>query len=130
LESGDCQEIYKQKEILVFMALIKPADGVIFAKDELENEFNSFSEGDWLKKAISRAIDDLNYNVFCGRKITKKLIPKTYVQKYGIDNLWWYGLPNAWRLVYSVLTPSNEEILCMIVEWFDHKDYERRFGYG
>ena len=54
--------------------------------------------------------------------------PKEYIRKYSIDNLLWYPLPNAWRLVYSVF--SNEgELIVMIVEYFDHKEYERRFGY-
>ena len=33
------------------MSFSKPADGVTFAEDELENAFNSLNEEDWLKKA-------------------------------------------------------------------------------
>lgn len=111
------------------MRLQKSADGVIFADDKVEEDFNSLSEDDWLKKAIQKAIDDLKDNVFCGERIRQRQIPKEYIKKYGIDNLWWYPLPNAWRLVYSVITPSNVEILALIVEYFSHKGYERRFKY-
>jgi len=111
------------------MRLIKPADGVIFVDDKIEIMFNSLQEDNWLKRAIRRAIDDFKYNAFCGERIRKKLIPKEYLRKYEIDNLLWYSLPNAWRLVYSILTPSEDEILVAIVEYFDHKTYERRFGY-
>lgn len=57
----------------------------------------------------------------------KKLIPKDY-KKYGIDNLWKYDLPNGWRLMYSV---ANDEvkIISIVLEWLDHKNYEKRFGY-
>ena len=113
----------------MFMGFIKPADGVIFADDKLESAFNSLEENDWLKKAIQKAIKDLTENIFCGDRIKKELIPKEYLQKYGIDNLWWYPLPNAWRLVYSVFTPSNVEILAVIIDYSNHKDYERKFGY-
>ncbi|MBU0760433.1 MAG: hypothetical protein KJ600_04725 [Nanoarchaeota archaeon] len=107
----------------------KPADGVVFADDKIEGAFNSLREDDWLKRAIQRAIDDLKINVFCGERIPKKQIPKEYIQKHGIDNLWRYSLPNAWRLIYSVIAPSNVEILAVILEYFNHKNYERRFRY-
>lgn len=110
------------------MRLYKPADEVIFANEKIEKAFNSLKEDDWLKKAILRTIADLKENAFCGERIKKELIPKEYIKKYGIDNLLWYPLPNAWRLVYSVFA-TDKKITAMIVEYFDHKNYERRFGY-
>ena len=111
------------------MKLQKKADAVIFADRKLENAFESLPENDWLKKSINKAIEKLKENIFAGENIPKKLIPKEYKNKYGIDNLWWYPLPNGWRLIYSILTPSNFEILAVILEYFDHKNYERRFNY-
>ena len=109
------------------MRLSKPADRVIFADQKIEDEFNSLAD-DWLKKAILRAIADFKENAFCGERIKKERIPKVYVQKYGIDNLLWYPLPDGWRLVYTVFSDDNL-LIAMIVEYFDHKNYERRFGY-
>jgi hypothetical protein len=43
--------------------------------------------------------------------------------------LWWYPLSDAWRLVYSVVTPTNVEVLAVIIDYYNHKDYERKFGY-
>ncbi len=110
------------------MRLIKQADGVLFADDKTEEAFNFLSEEDWLKKALKRVIVNLKENVFSGEKIRKKLIPKEYIQKYNIDNLFWYKLPKGWRLVYSVVG-NNIEVLAIIIEYFDHKNYERRFSY-
>ncbi len=58
----------------------------------------------------------------------KRLIPKHYIKRYGIDNLWKYDLPKGWRLLYSI---AREEILivAIILEWLSHPEYERRFGY-
>ena len=39
-----------------------------------------------------------------------------------------YDLPKGWRLIYSV-TRKGVEVLSIILEWFDHKNYERRFKY-
>lgn len=112
------------------MRLQRRADGVVFADDKIEKAFYSLSEEDWLKKALRKAIDDLKENVFAGENIPKRLIPKEYVKKYQVDNLWWFPLPNGWRLIYSILTPSNVEILAVVLEYFNHKNYAKRFGYG
>ena len=109
--------------------LSKPADKIVFADDKLEQAFLFLSEQDWLKKAIQKTIDNLEQNAFYGQPISKKLIPKEYIKKYNIDNLWWVSLPNAWRLVYSVMGVNNIEILAIIIDYFDHKIYERKFQY-
>lgn len=109
--------------------LFKPANGIVFAEFSLEKAFGELAENSPLKKSIRKAIEHLKNNVFAGENISKDKIPKEYIQKYKIDNLWWYPLIDAWRLVYSVVTPSNIEILGVIIEYFNHKDYERRFHY-
>jgi len=37
---------------------------------------------------LNRAFDNLSNDPFCGIQIPKKQIPKIYIKKYGIDNLW------------------------------------------
>ena len=108
--------------------MIKPSK-VKFISEKLQNNFNSLSDDDPIKKSIKRAIKDLQDNAFFGIQFPKKLIPKAYIQKYEITNLWKYDLPDGWRLVYSIITPNKVEILAVILEWFDHKNYERKFKY-
>ncbi len=104
---------------------------VYFADDKLKEAYEKLEEGKFedrrLYEFINRAISDLKEDAFAGSQIQKKLIPKEYL-KYGIDNLWKYDLPNGWRLMYSV---ANDEvkIISILLEWLDHKNYERRFGY-
>jgi len=60
--------------------------------------------------------------------LNKKLIPRRYITKYGINNLYKYDLPNAWRLLYS-LGKEGIEIIAVILEWCPHKEYEKLFHY-
>ena len=110
------------------MRILKPS-AVIFADEKIEKEFNNLPDNDEIKKYVRRAMDDIKQNAFCGIPIPKRLIPKIYVQKYKINNLWKYDLPDGWRLIYSITTPNKVEILAMILEWFSHPEYERRFNY-
>lgn len=103
-----------------------------FAEEKLKESLNKLKESKTEDKKlyewINRALDDLEENAFCGIQIAKRLIPKVYIQKYEIDNLWKYDLPRGWRLLYSVA--NNEvRVLSIILEWMDHKDYERRLKY-
>jgi Txe/YoeB family toxin of Txe-Axe toxin-antitoxin module len=102
---------------------------VIFATESLEKSFNNLEGSDELKKFLIRAIKDLEKNAFSGIQIPKRLIPKEYIQKYKINNLWKYNLPNGWRLIYSVITPNKVELMSVILEWFNHKEYKRRMKY-
>ncbi len=103
-----------------------------FADEKIQISFeelkNSKTEDQRLYKWISKAFEDLEEDAFCGVRIQKRLIPKVYIQRYSIDNLWKYDLPGGWRLFYSV---ANNEInvISIILEWMDHKNYEKRFGY-
>jgi Txe/YoeB family toxin of Txe-Axe toxin-antitoxin module len=105
---------------------------VVFAdkkvKEAYEKLKDSKTEDKHLYKWLNRAFDDLDENAFCGIQIPKKLIPKEYLKKYKIDNLWKYDLPKAWRLMYAV---ARDEIIIIsiILEWLPHKVYEKRFKY-
>ena len=105
---------------------------VVFADKDLENKFEKLKYGTGeerkLYKFIKRAIEDLKQDPTCGTKIPKDRWPHIYIRKYGITNLWKYDLPNAWRLIYTIMA-DKIIILSVILEWFSHKDYERRFGY-
>jgi Txe/YoeB family toxin of Txe-Axe toxin-antitoxin module len=103
---------------------------VAFQDKKLLKSYNSLKknkEHENLFKWINRAIDDLKESPSCGIKISKKLWPKEY-KKYKINNLWKYNMPNAWRLIYTI-RENKVEIISIILEWMDHKEYEKRFRY-
>jgi len=105
---------------------------VTFGEKKIEKEFEELKEGKFEDKQlynfIDRAIKDLKSNPMCGTKIPKNLWPQEYIQEYEITNLWKYDLPNGWRLIYTIQT-NEVMILNVILEWFNHKDYERKFKY-
>jgi len=94
-----------------------------------ENAFNSLTENDPTKKALIKAIKDIKENCYCGRNVKKKLIPKKLVEKHGINSLWIYNLPSAWRLLYSLTNSGEIELIAVVLDWMSHKDYERLFGF-
>lgn len=105
------------------------ASKVVFISDDLEKSFNELPEDDFLKKSIKQAILNLRENAFYGIHVPKRLIPRGYIQKWGIKNLWKYDLPRGWRLMYTVTADNEVDLISAILEWCNHKDYERRFKY-
>ena len=105
---------------------------VVFVDDETKESFDKLKSGKFedkqLYESINRALDDLKINPFAGIRTPKKLWPKEYIQKYLINNLWKYDLPNGWRLIYTI-KGAEVEIIAVILEWLEHKDYDRKFHY-
>lgn len=106
---------------------------VVFADSRTKKAFESLktttTEDKKLYDSLVEAFEELEKNAFSGIQIQKRLIPKEYIRKFGkLDNLWKYNLPDGWRLMYTV-KKDNVLILSIILEWLDHKNYERRLKY-
>ena len=103
-----------------------------FADEKIKEAFYKLENGDdqerELFKIINQALDNIEENAFSGIQIPKKLVPKEYTQKYDITNLWKYDLPKGWRIIYSIVR-DEVVVVSLVLEWFDHKNYERRFNY-
>lgn len=105
---------------------------VAFISKKLKEDYENLNAGKFedkeLRLSIEKTILELKLNPFSGIKIQKKLWPKDYVKNYQITNLYKQDLPNAYRLIYTIKT---DELIIMniILEWFDHKNYEKRFKY-
>ena len=106
--------------------------GIAFIDPSLKKAFEELKSGKYeeqqLAGFLNRAIEDLMQNPLCGIRIPSDQWPKEYIQKYRINNLRKYDLPNGWRLLYTI--KGNEiEIISILIEWISHKGYERKFGY-
>jgi len=106
------------------MAILKYADESI--KKDLINLEKRDSE---LYRHIKNAFRNIQEDPVCGIKIPVRLIPKSWKQKYFINNLYKYNLPNAWRLLYSLIG-DKIEIIAIILGCYNHKDYNRLFNYN
>ncbi len=100
---------------------------VAFIDEKLKTAYEEIKDKKLLKY-LQRAIDDLKKDPFAGIKIPRKLWPKEYIKKYNVKNLWKYNLPDGWRIIYTLKT-NEIEIISIILEWFTHKEYEKRFKY-
>ena len=107
---------------------MKKPSRAVFVNDKLESNFNSLKEDDPIKKALIKAIKKLKQNAFAGIQVPKRLIPKEYIKKYKINNLWKYDLCRGWRLLYTIAV-DEVELISAILEGFDHKEYEKRMKY-
>lgn len=101
---------------------------VKFADNSLNENLKKLKTGSndekELYELIVSGIKQLKENPLNSIIIKKKQIPKTYIQNYGVDNLRMIKLNRNWRLIYTIA--SNEvQILSIVLEWMDHKNYEK-----
>jgi hypothetical protein len=105
---------------------------VRFADARLKEAFCELKDGKGeekeVYKLVDKAIAKLMQNPFIGERVEKHLIPRCYIQKYGIGNLRKYNLNKSWRLIYTIIG-EDLLIISVILEWMNHKQYERRFNY-
>jgi len=107
---------------------------VYFADDDVRAKWtliqsSTKSEDRHLHTLLNKVFDKIAENAFSGTQIPKRQIPKEYHHKYGpLYNLWKMNISRKWRLIYTVAT-DDEGTISVIIEWMDHTEYERRFGY-
>lgn len=80
--------------------------------------------------AITKKIEIIKSNPHYGNPIAKKLIPKEYIERYEISNLFRIELPNYWRMLYSLIDGETKiEIIAFVIDVLDHSSYNKKFGY-
>lgn len=78
--------------------------------------------------SVCEKIELIKQDPKAGESVKKKLIPKAYIEKYGITVLYKIRLANYWRLLYTI--KDNElEIIAIIVDIIDHDEYNDVFGF-
>ncbi len=108
----------------------------VVASPEFSAEFEklkqSANQGDMesvhLVKLIENGIEKLKFNYKYGNHISKKKIPKEYIEKHGVKNLWKLNLSSFWRMIYTI-RGDEIEVISIILEVINHKEYDRKFGY-
>lgn len=60
--------------------------------------------------------------------IEKRKIPTEYIREYDVNNLWKVNLSGAWRMIYTI-RGSEVDIIALILDLMDHKEYNKKFGY-
>ena len=95
--------------------------------DEIKKGITS-SDHQTLLNSIKQKIEILRDNPEYGIHIPKDRIPKEYIKDYDVNNLWKVNLSGAWRMVYTI-RGSEVEIISLILDIINHRDYEKKFKY-
>ncbi len=99
---------------------------LIFSKKAYE-KYKSIKE-EKILNSIKQKISNLKKDPQYGIHIEKKKIPKKYVKKYEINNLWKINLSLFWRLTYTIKA-DDTKIILFIIDIVDHKEYNKIFNY-
>lgn len=102
--------------------------------EEVYNYLNKEAVTSKSEKSILNAIEKkkelIKANPHYGEPIGKNLIPKEYVEKYGVNNLFRVELPMFWRMLYTLTNDEAEvEIIAFVLDIIDHKKYDQKLGY-
>jgi hypothetical protein len=100
-----------------------------YSDERIKRDLETLKEKDpKFYEIIANALRNIEEDAACGIKIPQRLIPKDWITKFKINNLYKYNLPNGWRLFYSLI--GNEiEVIAIILRFMNHKEYERTFNY-
>jgi len=93
-------------------------------KEEIDRGIQN-SENQQLLKSIKQKIELIKLNPQYGESVPKKLIPQ---KTFPVDNLWVVDLTGFWRMLYT-LKGTQIQIICFILEIFNHKKYDHLFRY-
>ena len=85
----------------------KPSPAVYLDK-ELEDMLKKLDSNHKFNKWIADMKSVLKENMLAGDRIRKKQIPRHYVGRYGVNNLYRYDHPEGYRSCYT-LTISTQE---------------------
>lgn len=85
-------------------------------------------EARYLLKIIDKGVAKLKLDRETGKRIPKRLIPKEYVVKYSVTNLWKLNLDRYWRMIYTIVG-DEIQLVTIVIEVLNHKKYDRKFGY-
>ena len=81
-----------------------------------------------LLTSINTAIRNIKANPYYGDLIPKKNISKGIVHRYGTYKIFRVELVGYWRLLYTLIG-DEVKIIAFILEFMDHKKYDKIFGY-
>lgn len=98
----------------------------IVGAEKLKGVESSFHQT--LLRSILRVRDLLKQNPFVGDQVPKRQNPGKYAKLYDAENVWRIELADRWRLIYTI-TGNRVEIVTFIMDIFNHKDYDKVFGY-
>jgi len=81
-----------------------------------------------LLSSINNAIKNIKANPHFGDLIPRRYISKATEHKYGTNKILRVELVGYWRLLYTLIG-DEVRIIAFILEFMDHNNYNKLFGY-
>ncbi|MFA7398539.1 MAG: hypothetical protein WC046_08655 [Candidatus Bathyarchaeia archaeon] len=99
----------------------KPA-AKVFISEEPSHYLTEIGLDHKVSKWINNMKMTLKENMYAGELIRKSQIPKQYISRYGVNNLYWYSHPEGFRSWYPIV------IVCPnILDIMPHPKYDKVF---
>lgn len=96
--------------------------------DDFMPVYDALKKDDALYKVVRNIINDLKNDKIVGIRLKREQIPKYYIKRHNVNAVFKVDLPGYWRLIYGI-TAIHGEKKALLMELFDHKRYDKRFGY-
>ena len=97
----------------------------VYVSQELNNLLKNLKPDDKFVKWINDMVDVLKENKFAGDLIKKSQIPRLYIERYKVNNLYRYAHPEGFRSCYTILSDQCPYILDIM----SHREYDKVFKY-
>lgn len=110
------------------LMVIKPSPRV-YQSPEISELLNDLKCEDKIKRWNNDMGLVLKNNMFAGDPVQKRLIPRYYLNRYGVNNLYRYEHPEGHRSCYTLMCFDNVGVCLIILDIMSHPEYDRRFGY-
>jgi len=104
---------------------------ILEVKGDSEDFIPTFSNLDkkgQIFKDISKVIQNLKKDKKVGVHLQRSKVPKYYIRKHDYNAYFKVSLPENWRLIYGIISIHREKC-ALIMEVFNHDDYNKRFGF-
>lgn len=96
--------------------------------DDFISVFSSLDKKGQIFKDMDKAIKELKKDQIIGTHLQRSKVPKYYIHRHDCNAYYKVVLPENWRLIYDILS-INKEKHALLIELFDHVDYNNRFGF-
>ncbi len=85
--------------------------------EEAYKQLNGLAANSKLERSIlnsiKKKVELIKMNPHYGNPMAKKLIPKEYVLKYGVTNLFRIELSGFWCMLYTLTNDETEVVSCL-----------------
>ena len=104
--------------------MVRKPSPKIFISEDLAKLLRKLGPENKISKWIDDMKEVLRENMYAGELIRKSQIPKQYIDRYAVNNLYRYSHPEGFRSCYTIVNGCP-----YILDIMSHPEYDRVFGY-